>query len=368
MIYFLLSSQLQLLLDVLKSAGYECIGPQVREQAIVYDLMEDVALFPWGRQDIQKPGSYRLKASNKKQAFGGWSNGSQSIKPWVFKSHEILWKALRQKDGAIEFEKVVEAVKPRAIIGLRACDLAALAIQDRILTQDQYVDENYKARREKLFLVAVNCTYSSDNCFCVSAIGGPKVTSGYDIEMTEIDEGFVLSAGSDAGEAIISQLKLDQASEEQIELSHKQIDVAVKTQTKTLPKGNLRDKLFSNLNHPQYEDIATRCLSCANCTQVCPTCFCHNEFDVPTLQGDESARVREWDSCFTRGHSYLNHAVLRSNAKDQYRQWLTHKLGSWFDQFGMSGCVGCGRCITWCPVGIDITIEANKICQEDEES
>lgn len=364
--YFLPHQRLKSLLDAVKKTTDECFGPQVIDGAIVYEMIDDVSQLPWGMRDLQSPGRYRLEKTNKNLAFAGWSNGPQSIKPLVFKPREVLWKAARDEAGKLTIKPVVDKPVSRAIIGVRACDLAGLAIQDRIFLQDKYVDEKYKHWRDNLFLIAVNCVYSSENCFCESAIGGAKAKAGYDIAMTELDDGFVVSIGSQAGEKIISKLKLKHTTDEKIKQADQLIDAASKSQQKKLPNGNIRDKLFSNLDHPQYDDVAKRCLSCTNCTMVCPTCFCHNQFEEPALNGKESAHMREWDSCFTRGHSFLSHAVIRENTRMRYRQWITHKLGSWFDQFGMSGCVGCGRCITWCPVGIDITAEANKICGDKE--
>jgi ferredoxin len=127
--------------------------------------------------------------------------------------------------------------------------------------------------------------------------------------------------------------------------------------TRAVRTEGIRELLAATLDHPRWDDVASRCLTCTNCTLVCPTCFCSTVEDVTDLTGRTAERWRRWDSCFTLGHSYLHGGSVRSTARDRYRQWLTHKLGTWIDQFGHSGCVGCGRCITWCPVGIDITEE-----------
>jgi ferredoxin len=140
---------------------------------------------------------------------------------------------------------------------------------------------------------------------------------------------------------------------------------AAEAQQRTLPGRDLQAPLFARLSHPQWQAIGERCLACGNCTAVCPTCFCHSEQEHPALDGGGSEHVREWDSCFTPGHSYIHGVVIRAETSQRYRQWLTHKLGSWHEQYGRSGCVGCGRCITWCPVGIDITEEVTTICGGD---
>jgi formate hydrogenlyase subunit 6/NADH:ubiquinone oxidoreductase subunit I len=113
--------------------------------------------------------------------------------------------------------------------------------------------------------------------------------------------------------------------------------------------------------------VAQRCLACTNCTLVCPTCFCVAVEDTTDLAGDHVERHRRWDSCFTAGHSYVHGGSVHASTASRYRQWMTHKLSTWFDQFGSSGCVGCGRCIAWCPAAIDITEEAAAITGTEGE-
>jgi Fe-S oxidoreductase len=100
---------------------------------------------------------------------------------------------------------------------------------------------------------------------------------------------------------------------------------------------------------------------------VCPTCFCATVEDATDLTGSATERRRVWDSCFSQEFSYIHGGSVRTSAGARYRQWITHKLATWHEQFGVSGCVGCGRCITWCPVGIDITAEARAVRQGDAQ-
>lgn len=365
--HFLPHEKLQNFLLALQQAGYTCVGPQVRDGAIVYDVLENVEQFPWGIRDYQAPGEYRLEKIAEQEVFL-FANGPQAIKPILFKPRETVWKVARNAEGKLIFQPENPPEKPIAIIGARSCDLNAMAIQDKVFLEKEHVDNRYRDRRENLFIVAVNCTYSSNNCFCVSAGTGPQVKNSYDILMTELPNGFIVNAGSEKGQKIIEQLNLSASQLEQNQLAEKRVEKAADMQTKRIPLDNtrgLRDLLFSNLDHPRWEEVAERCLSCGNCTSVCPTCFCHSEVEVPSLDGKESEHQREWDSCFTADHSYLNGVgVIRDDTRKRYRQWLTHKVGSWFDQFDTSGCVGCGRCVTWCPVGIDITEELAAISGE----
>ena len=364
--HFLPHAQLQTLINALQQAGFYCVGPQIRDEAIVYDVLTDAQQLPWGIRDHQSPGEYRLEQLNRKLAFS-WANGPQAIKPILFKPSETVWRVARNSDGKLAFNAHTATETPIAIIGARACDLAAMGIQDKVFLAKETTDVRYQSRREALFVVAVNCTYSSNNCFCVSAGTGPNITQPFDILMTELDDGFVIKSGSERGQTILATLNVQKAHNHQCNDAIHAVDNAAKMQKKRIPLDNkreLRDLLFANLGHSRWDDVAERCLSCGNCTAVCPTCFCHSETDKPSLDGTSSEHQKEWDSCFTAGHSELGSKPIRQETSQRYRQWLTHKVGSWFDQFGTSGCVGCGRCVTWCPVGIDITEELAAISGE----
>ncbi len=361
---FLPRARLQGLIDALAAAGFRCVGPRVKDGAIVFDALREAAQLPAGVEDMQEPGRYRLRRTGSPRMFD-WANGPQALKPLLFAPREVLWRARRRPDGGLDFDTDVPQEKPLAVFGVRACDLAALAIQDQHFLHGAHgaaPDPFYAKRREQLFLVAVNCNRPAATCFCASTGDGPRAAQGFDIALDELDEGFVAQAGSDRGRAILDGMKLAGAGKRRIAKAQAQSDHAAQQMTRRLPGRNLRDALFANLEHPRWNEVAERCLSCGNCTSVCPTCFCHNEKEQAHIDGSESAHLREWDSCFTRGHSYIHGMTVRPDTRTRYRQWLTHKLGSWHDQFGRSGCVGCGRCIAWCPVGIDITEEASAIC------
>jgi sulfhydrogenase subunit beta (sulfur reductase) len=234
-----------------------------------------------------------------------------------------------------------------------------MQVQDRTFLEGQwspFTDPYYATRRRNLFVVAVNCTRAAATCFCASQSAGPKAGSGYDLALTEMEEGLLVEAGSEAGEAIAMRLHL-RAANGLMDEAMAAIEACGASQSRYIDNEGLFDLLMANLDHPRWDDVAARCLSCANCVMVCPTCFCHREHDVAAMDGSGADHVRQWDACFTLEHGSVHGGQLRPGVRDRYRQWLTHKVGSWQPQFGTSGCVGCGRCITWCPTGIDLTEE-----------
>ena len=357
---FLPRGAFQGLLDVLRREGYRCVGPQVRDGAIVYDDLESVAQLPHGTLQHQEPGSYRLENDGGPRCFA-WANGPQALKPYLFTPRESLWTVTRDADGRLAFRATPPRPQALAFIGARACDIAALRLQDAHFLGSKTPDTAYSARRDGLLLIAVNCMHPADTCFCHSTGDGPRVPDdGADIVLSELDEGFVITDGSERGAAVVDQLATVSVTDAQVHHADDQIAAAA-VQQRRLPSGNLNTLLKERLEHPRWHAVAERCLSCGNCTSVCPSCFCSGEQDVPTLTGEASTHERSWDSCFTRAHSYIHGHVVHAGTRERYRQWLTHKLATWHDQYGRSGCVGCGRCISWCPVGIDLTNEVAEI-------
>lgn len=358
------ANQLQSLIEALSRRGFETIGPTLRDGAIVYDRIESAAELPAGWTDQQEAGRYRIKKRGD-QALFGYAVGPQSWKKYLHPAEVLLWSAERRNGTFRILNNEGAPKKPYAFLGVRACDLAAIAVQDRVLLGDKHRDPIYNQRRHGVFLAVVQCTQAAPTCFCASMGTGPQAQGGYDLVLMELDvEGnhrFVVKAGSDRGTEILAELETRPASEEDLRQSEAAVEEAARQQTRRIDNAGIKESLYGNFDNPRWDEIATRCLACANCTMVCPTCFCTTVEDMSDVTGDHAERWRRLDSCFTLSFSFIHGGSVRSSAKARYRQWMTHKLASWIDQFGTSGCVGCGRCITWCPVGIDISEEARVL-------
>jgi hypothetical protein len=360
----LAASELERLIAALVRKGYQVVGPAVRDGAIVYDQIESAEELPAGWTDEQAPGQYRLKRREDEALFG-YAVGPQSWKKHLHPAEVRLWSAERQGGTFRILNNEMKPQAPQAFLGVRACELAAIAVQDRVLLEDKYHDPIYGARREGVFVIAVQCTQSAATCFCKSMGTGPAVANGADLIMTELlgpkGHRFLVRAGSERGAEMLAQLKTTSATQADLREAEAGVEKAASQQVRSIDNNGIKELLYQNFEHPRWDNVAARCLTCANCTMVCPTCFCTTVEDVSDVTGEHAERWRKWDSCFTQTFSYIHGGSVRTSGKARYRQWMTHKLAAWIDQFGTSGCVGCGRCITWCPAGIDITEEVRAL-------
>jgi len=350
------------LFELLAQANYTIIGPTVREGAMVYAQISSTKELPMGWSDYQEPGHYSLEHRGHNHYFA-FVPGADSWKRFLFPPRICMFAAVRNGGPETPFKVEVlpretGRMPPRyAFVGVRACELAAIAIQDKVITSE-IQDPYYKQAREQAFIVAVNCVEPGRTCFCASMGTGPKCNRDFDLCLTELNGELSIEVGSEKGADLFRKLPVREASPSECRLHDLLLERAREHMGRTLDTDGLPELLAQNLESPHWERIAKKCLACGNCTMVCPTCFCYNVHDHTDLSGKRAERWRLWGSCFTLEFSYLGSHTIRTEGFSRYRQWMTHKLMSWHEQFGSSGCVGCGRCITWCPVGIDITEEA----------
>jgi len=356
--------ELDLLMTDLHQRGYKTVGPVLRDESIVYSDLDEMRELPRGILTEQSPASYRLIQTNKERYFD-FIPGSQSWKQFLFPPRETLFTGMKGETWHLEEND--EPALHYALIGVRACELAAIHVQDKVFMRDDFTDPKYRSIRENLFILAVNCLHPNATCFCRSMGTGPKHSSDFDLCLTELEDTFLVQIGSDLGRSLLEGKRFDLASAFAQNQANEAMDQAAASIVRTLDTSDLAGLFTTALESNRWSEVAKRCLSCANCTQVCPTCFCWDVTDQMDLLGKSTRRERIWDSCFNPNYSYVVGGNTRPNIRSRYRQWLTHKLGTWSKQFGVQGCVGCGRCISWCPAGIDLTEEVAAIRAEVKE-
>ncbi|WP_326719058.1 MULTISPECIES: 4Fe-4S dicluster domain-containing protein [unclassified Streptomyces] len=358
---------LSALVAALAADGRTVVGPTVRDGAVVLAELDSAEQLPYGWGVELDAGRYRLRRREDGAAFAH-SAGPQSWKNFLHPQREKLWSADRSPDGGLTVRAETATPTSYAFLGVRPCDLRAIAIQDRVLAGGRFKDDGYEARRTGAFLIAVECTEPGATCFCVSMGSGPGADAGFDLALTEVVDGdghrFHVRVGSEDGARLLAGVPHRAADTATRDSARDAVADAADHMGRAMPPISLRTLMGESLEAERWDDVASRCLTCGNCTMVCPTCFCTTTEEVTDLTGDHTERWQHWDSCFDLDFSLLHGGPVRSSARGRYRQWLTHKLGTWHDQFGSSGCVGCGRCIVWCPAGIDITEEAAALHEE----
>ena len=355
--FFLPRQDLAKLLDLLHADGRQVIGPTVRDGAIMLDPLERVDQLPIGWGIDNAPGKAKLVQRGDQRVFDQ-PPGPSSWKRWTFPPRltAFAWTdpAEENQPAARRPMPAPAKIAPQAFLGVRACEIAALGVQDKVLLDGPVVDRDYAARRRDNLIIAVECAVAGGTCFCTSMGTGPEVRDNFDLALSELDDGFVVRVATDAGRAALEGLSLPAATSDQTSAAAASVARVRAQMGEPLPMEGLPDRLMAAAESPQWAKVAERCLACTNCTLVCPTCFCTSISQRSDLDGAAASAERTWDSCFTLDFARVAGGNFRTRTADRYRQWLTHKFGTWWPQFGSSGCVGCGRCIAWCPVGIDV--------------
>lgn len=369
-VWFLSMQGLGHMVSTLRDKGYTVVAPTARDGVISFAEIVSVDQIASGVRDEMGPGHYRLIDDPLSRPFN-YVVGQDSPKRFFFPPKLDL-VSMHIEGKRFVLDSLAPKPPKLAILGVRPCDLAAIHVQDRVfgfgesaVAQRCEADSYYNQARKQSLLIAVNCTQPASTCFCDSVGTGPRAKEGFDLSMTELGGGFILRAGSDQGRAVVSELPVRDPSPSEIELGQLKIDQAVERMGRKLDTDRIMQLLDEQIDHPSWDEVAKRCMTCSNCTMVCPTCFCSTVTDSNDLATGAATRTRQWESCFTHQFSYTTAGPVRGSTRARYRHWLRHKLGTWWHQFGESGCVGCGRCITWCPVGIDITEQAHRLRHHD---
>jgi ferredoxin len=242
-------------------------------------------------------------------------------------------------------------------LGVHPCDMHAILYLDRVLNEDPY----YTARRKNTTIVALNCSEASEHCFCSSAGTGPhlKVKDGYDLLLTNAGEFYLAEPASRRGEELIGGVR--SARVDELLEKDAQEKALIEAMKKSVDMRGLDELFMKNIEHPVWARVAEeRCLSCSNCVMVCPTCFCHDLVDETSMDLSSVLRLRRWDACHDLQFAAVHGGNFRCTRASRLRQFVMHKL-NYTSQFGAAGTVGCGRCIKWCPTGIDLTEIAEEI-------
>jgi ferredoxin len=357
---FLARADFALLYKALIDEGFKVIGPQEKQGTIVFDTLDTVDDLPWGKQERVGPGEYKLIDVSEQRCFS-WNTGAQSFKPWLFAPSQMLWTSEETSEGFL-FKAVEPSPSPLAFLGVRSCDIAALYLQDKHFMHGQFADPWYIQQRQQMCIIAVNCSQSAQTCFCVSTGDGPEANFGFDILLDELEDGYLIMSKSEQGNRILARLILKPSTPSQLQYAQEQL-LAASKQMRIMPDAEHLRLLIEHLDDKQWLSIGERCLACGNCTSVCPTCFCSKQESLQVLDTNEYQQVRYWDSCFSEKYHHIAGKTKPSKINQRYRHWLLHKLVTWQEQYQRSGCVGCGRCISWCPAAIDLVEEVNSMLE-----
>lgn len=353
---------LDALVRCLREDGRLPVAAGIRDGAVVIEALGPRDTLPSGWVEEKDAGRATVRRREDARRFAHLL-GASGWKRLFFPAARVLFEARKEGDsGAFVVEAPEPAAAPLALVGVRPCDLAALATLDRVFAEGPYPDSVWSRGRRSAFVVAAACTESAATCFCASLGSGPGLPgSGFDVGLVEIGEpnepAWLVRAASEPGEAMLARLRSRPAAAADLEAAERAVAHASRTQTRSLAPGAAA-ALRERTDPATYEAVAERCFACGNCTLVCPTCFCTTCIDRIAIDGRSAARERVSDTCFSRDFTALHGGAVRTSRGARYRQWIRHKLVHLEDQFGAPGCVGCGRCIAWCPAAIDLTAEA----------
>ncbi|MBS3977633.1 MAG: 4Fe-4S dicluster domain-containing protein [Syntrophomonadaceae bacterium] len=288
--------------------------------------------------------------------FGRWSlntrpdftgNTRLSPKGLMFLQTESMYSYTVTEGGmGVVLEEIDHKPARQVIVGIRPCDVQSVQVMDEVFLTKGYVDKLYKEKRDHTCLVALGCLSPLPTCFCSSMGLNPMAAPGADLMMYDLGDSYGIIPQSEAGEALIASLG-------GLVLDGGQVPAGNPCTLKVDTEG-LTAKLQKMFEHPLWNKVNQKCLACGTCTYLCPTCHC---FDIQGKnKGDEGYKFRCWDSCMYPEYTLMagGHQP-RSSKKERLRQRFLHKLQYMPERYHAWGCVGCGRCLAYCPVQVDIT-------------
>lgn len=295
-----------------------------------------------------------------------YTNVKKPPKEILFPQTEDMFKYDVTEEGVQVEEFVDRSLK--VIFGIRPCDAKSFTMLDKVFNNDLYQDVYYNERRKNTVLVGIGCAEPEATCFCTSCGTAPMSEEGSDIFLVDIGDKYLVKVVTEKGQKLVSAFgKLEKAAENDYEEAKKAASEAAEKVKSNINLEGLKEKLDGMFDSPVWGTIQEKCLGCAACTYLCPTCHC---FDINDDAVDaQGKRVRDWDSCmfplFTLHGSGHN---PRPSGKERMRQRIMHKFRYFVENFGLSACVGCGRCIKNCPVNLDIREVISLIQEQDNEA
>jgi sulfhydrogenase subunit beta (sulfur reductase) len=319
--------------DMIKD--YEVFAPVRRESLVRFDKIKQ------GREVLLDSGNPKI-----------------SPKGILFPQSEILFN-YRSEGDTVAIEVPSNEEKPYLIFGVHPCDAMSLTMLEKVFG-GKYKDPYYLERKSKAVVVSTGCPHPPPTCFCTSVGGGPFSPTGSDLLFIEIGDEYVIQIVSDKGRKLLEDTGLGEADKEKLALRDNVMKRAEAAMGSRVETGGLKEKLDNLFDDPVWGPLTEKCLGCGICTYLCPTCHCFDVLDEAV--GPDGKRLRIWDSClfplFTLQASGAN---PRRTVRERYRQRIMHKFSYLVEEHALIGCSGCGRCVTECPVNLDIRQVLNTI-------
>jgi sulfhydrogenase subunit beta (sulfur reductase) len=319
-------------------------GSFLKQVMQTYDVIAPVEL-------AEGVSAYR-KIESPEEASLASHNTQKSAKEAFFPQSEVMFRY--EKEGnRTQVTSTEEVNRPRLILASRPCDIQAFSMLDQVFSAKEYTDVYFLKKREKTTIVGFACNDPLSTCFCTSTGGGPFTREGSDIFLVDLGDTYLVEFLTEKGKALSQNEFLREASEGDVARAKKLEEEASKRMTVPVHLDGIETKLEQMLENPFWDRIHEKCLGCGACTFLCPTCHCFDISDEASQKGGQ--RVRNWDTCLfslysmeTSGHN------PRPSGRERTRQRLMHKFNYFPKNFQKIACVGCGRCILYCPVNFDI--------------
>lgn len=290
-----------------------------------------------------------------------WSPETWAVTPYrsAFPLKNLFYPPVQKTATYPDPYSAEVAVAPMVIIGAKACDLRALEIIDKVYAEGDFPEPYYTEARKSHIIISADCMEANSHCFCTLMHGLPYPTGNYDLNLSKINNDYLVEIGSEKGKELLDTYFSggQTASPEELNLRNEQREI-VKSKVDTANKQftyfqTHQAAVEKHLNSDIWKDLSKTCVECGICTQICPTCHCFLLYDQPA--GEQYERIKVWDSCFFAGYSRMAGGLTpRLRLEDRFKNRFYHKFDSFVTNFNMEACTGCGRCVEGCMGNIDL--------------